>query len=375
MCHVGHGDRAGLHHDPDDQGVTGHGFQPPDLGGVDDARAPLGFFGEVLCCFEQRRFDRRDVCIHWNADVDDRPRPALRHVADPGDLAVADVPERAVHVAHVGDPHGDVFDDSRREPHVDHVADADLILGDDEQSVEHVLDDVLRAEAEARPDRGGQQRERAHQVGREPVGDQDERDDHDRDVDDVLQNRAEGAGALDETHIRERRALKGLCVVDIGLELGAIDDPEHDAPDQQSQHERDDDAEDDDQGDVEQVLPRGGEPGQSADPQVGQPLRSLRRLGHDLVREVQHLLILAIGPLAGLRAAAPRAPIEAGSLSRRAQAPRHPWPVRPVRARRRRGLRRRGGAALGRPRRSRRATSVSRHAVRRSPVRWDRAPR
>lgn len=104
----------------------------------------------------------------------------------------------------MGDAHRDVFDNARCETHVDHVADADLIFGDDEQPVEHVLDDVLRAEAQARPDRGGQQRERAHQIGGEPIGDQDERDDHDRDIDDVLQDRAEGAGALDETHVCER---------------------------------------------------------------------------------------------------------------------------------------------------------------------------
>ena len=53
--------------------------------------------------------------------------------------------------------HADVLDDSGGEPEVDDIADADLVLGDDEDAVEHVLHDVLRAEAEARADRRREQ--------------------------------------------------------------------------------------------------------------------------------------------------------------------------------------------------------------------------
>ena len=56
-------------------------------------------------------------------------------------------------------PH--LLDDAGRRPEVDDVADAELVLDDHEQAVEHVLDDVLGAEAEAGADRGGEQRERA----------------------------------------------------------------------------------------------------------------------------------------------------------------------------------------------------------------------
>ena len=80
------------------------------------------------------------------------------------DLAVAHVPERAVDVADVGDADADVLDDAGREAEVDDVADADLVFGDDEDAVQHVLDDVLRAEAEARADRRGQERERAERA-------------------------------------------------------------------------------------------------------------------------------------------------------------------------------------------------------------------
>ena len=76
--------------------------------------------------------------------------------------------------------------------------------------------------------------------GASSVDDQHQRDDHDRHVDDVLQDRAEGAGALHEPHGRQRRALERLGVVDVRLGLGAVDDAVHDAPDDEPQdpHER-----------------------------------------------------------------------------------------------------------------------------------------
>ena len=101
---------------------------------------------------------------YGHGEVDDHARPALRHVADAQDLAVAHEPERAVDVADLRDADADGLDDAGREPEVDDVADAELVLGDHEEAVEHVLDDVLRAEAEAGADRGGEQRERAERV-------------------------------------------------------------------------------------------------------------------------------------------------------------------------------------------------------------------
>ena len=96
-----------------------------------------------------------DVGIRRHRQIDDHPRPALRQIADAEDLAVADVPERPVHIADVGHAHAHVLDDPRGESEVDDVADADLVLGDDEDAVEDVLHDVLRPEAETRADRGG----------------------------------------------------------------------------------------------------------------------------------------------------------------------------------------------------------------------------
>ncbi len=102
-------------------------------------------------------------------------------------------------IAHVGDAHADVLDDAGREPEIDHVADADLILGDDEDAVEHVLDDVLRPEPQSRTDRGGEEGEGPQRVRGEHVHDQQSGDDHHRHTDDVLQDRAEGARALHES--------------------------------------------------------------------------------------------------------------------------------------------------------------------------------
>ena len=122
------------------------------------------------CCradrgLQDERLDLVDVDLVGHGEVDDDARPALREVADPDDLAVAHVPERAVHVADVGDADADRLDDAGGRPEVDHVADAELVLDDHEDAVEHVLDDVLRAEAEAGAERGGDERERAGRVG------------------------------------------------------------------------------------------------------------------------------------------------------------------------------------------------------------------
>ena len=86
---------------------------------------------------------------------------------------------------------------------VDHIADADLILRDDEDAVQHVLDDVLCTEAEACTDRGSEQGERAERVRGECVDHQHDGDDAHRNVDDVLQDRPERAGALNEADCRQ----------------------------------------------------------------------------------------------------------------------------------------------------------------------------
>ncbi len=131
----------------------------------------------------------------------------------------------------------------------------DLVFGDDEDAVQDVLDDVLRAEAETGADRRGQQRERAEGVRGEHGDDHDQRDDHDRHVDDVLQDRAERARALHDADGGERGALERLGVVDVRLVLGARHDAVHDAPDDELEDPAEDEGADDDAGDAEDVQP------------------------------------------------------------------------------------------------------------------------
>ena len=257
---VVHRVRAGLHHDPDHEGVAVDRFQPPDLGLLDDAGAPLRILREALCSGEQRVLDRGDVRVGRHAEIDDRASPALRHVADPGDLAVAHVPEGAVRVAHLRDAHADVLDDAGGETQVDHVADSDLILGHEEHAVQDVLDDVLGAETEARADGGGEQGQGPQERVVDDVHDQDDRDHHEDHVDDVLQDRAERPRALHESHVGERRALQGSGVGDLRLGLGTGDDPAYDAADGEPQHEGECRADDDDESSL-QSLAADGEKG------------------------------------------------------------------------------------------------------------------
>ena len=75
-----------------------------------------------------------------DADVDHGPRPVLAHVADPQDLAVGDVPDRAVQGAQPRHPQADRLDRAGGLADVDHVADAVLVLEDHEDAGEEVLD-------------------------------------------------------------------------------------------------------------------------------------------------------------------------------------------------------------------------------------------
>ncbi len=145
-----------------------------------------------------------DIGVVGDGEVDDHARPALRDVADPEHFSVADKPQDAVDVAHLGDPDPDRLDDAGRQLQVDDVADAELILHDHEQSVEDVLDDVLRAEPESRTDGGGEECERTDHAWCERLDDDDESDDSDDHVHDVAEYRAERSCSLDEADCRKR---------------------------------------------------------------------------------------------------------------------------------------------------------------------------
>ena len=122
------------------------------------------------------------------------------------------------------------------EPEVDDVADAELVLGDDEDAVEHVLDDVLRAEAEAGAERGRDEGEaRRWRSGASTVTIRAPRRSTIDRRDDALQDAAERARALHECARRRAASLERLGVVDVLLLLDAVDDPVHDPPDDELQ--------------------------------------------------------------------------------------------------------------------------------------------
>src|SRR5690606_33072266 len=142
-------------------------FKPPHFRPFGDSGSPFVVGCELLSGDQQRLLDLRDIGIHRYAQVDDCARPTLRHVADAHDLTMAHVPERAVDIADLRDSNAHMLDDATGEAGVDDVSDADLILGDDEQTVQYILDDVLSAETEACAYCGGEEGERAQEGRRE----------------------------------------------------------------------------------------------------------------------------------------------------------------------------------------------------------------
>ena len=84
-----------------------------------------------------------------------------REVGDGGDLAVGHDVERAVAVAQLGHAQGQVLDGALQAGDLDVVADGVLIFEQDEEAGEHVLEERLRAEADAQADDAGAGDERA----------------------------------------------------------------------------------------------------------------------------------------------------------------------------------------------------------------------
>ena len=96
--------------------------------------------GERLRGGEDEPLHLLHIGVVGHGEVDDDAGPALRHVADPQDLAVADVPDGAVDVAQPGDAQADRLDGPDGLPEVDLVADAVLVLEDHEDAGQEVRD-------------------------------------------------------------------------------------------------------------------------------------------------------------------------------------------------------------------------------------------
>ena len=76
----------------------------------------------------------RDIGPIADLDVEQRPRPVLRLVADAVDRAVRDVPHGPVDGAHARRAQADDLDDAGGLAEVDRVADAVLVLDEDEDA-------------------------------------------------------------------------------------------------------------------------------------------------------------------------------------------------------------------------------------------------
>ena len=90
-----------------------------------------------------------------DADVEGGDGVVAGEVGDGGDLAVGDDVEGAVGVAQGGAAEGEVFDGAFEAGDVDDLADVVLVFDEDEDAVEHVFEDALRAEADADAENAG----------------------------------------------------------------------------------------------------------------------------------------------------------------------------------------------------------------------------
>jgi len=90
----------------------------------------------------------RDVGVVGDIDVEHRPRPLLRFVADSPHLTVGHEPQHALDVAQLRDAQVDALDRTDGIAHVDDVAHAELVLDDHEGAGRDVLDQLLEPESE-----------------------------------------------------------------------------------------------------------------------------------------------------------------------------------------------------------------------------------
>ena len=179
----------------DDDPVGVPALDAPDLRLLDDHVAEVLVLPQVVGDVLEHLLDPVRSSVERDRDVEHGARPVLAHVADPEDLAVADVPDGAVDVAEPGDAQADRLDGAAGLAEVDDVADAVLVLEDHEDAGQEVLDQALRAEAERDADDRRRWRSAARVVAE--LGDHhdaDDREDHDRG--DALEQRAHRLGAL-----------------------------------------------------------------------------------------------------------------------------------------------------------------------------------
>ena len=314
---------------------AGHRLDAEDGRGLDDLAGHAGSWPTSSATPRMTPHDLVEVLVVGDGDVDDGVGAALGLVADPDDLAVADVPRHAVDVPQSGHPQGDLLDRADRLARVDDVTDAVLVLEDHEDAGEEVLDEALRAEAEgdAADARRGEER---------PEGDADERhesedgDAVDDERDDGAQQRPEGRHPLDVAllarsgGVRQHPLSPVRLLTSLGLGRHGGDRPVDESVERPAHEEGERDRHDDAQAVAEDpVLDRG--PREPLEDRGGVGRQSDDQGGHAFLRGFTGREVFLVLRLVGV-------PVFPGELSpaRLAPARRGSGPRRP-------GSRRRGG--------------------------------
>ena len=84
----------------------------------------------------------------WNGDVDEDLRPIAAEIGNLADEAVGNGDESAGGISNHGSAQGEIFDAAEFGIHLDEIADDELVLEDDEEAVDEILHEMLRAKAE-----------------------------------------------------------------------------------------------------------------------------------------------------------------------------------------------------------------------------------
>ncbi len=112
--------------------------------GIGDGDVPeVGVVADLLGYIGEQGDDLIRICAGVDADVEGGDGVVAGEIGDGGDLAVGDDVEGAVGVADGGAAEGEVFDGAFEAGDVDDLADVVLVFDEDQDAVEHVLEDAL----------------------------------------------------------------------------------------------------------------------------------------------------------------------------------------------------------------------------------------
>ena len=120
-----------------------------------------GLIGAHLGCKAlQQSHHAVRILARIDADGERSDRKVAGEVGDGRDLAVGHDIQRTVAVAQLGAAQGQVFDRALKTGDLDRISDAVLIFDQDEEAIEHILEQRLRPEADPQSDNPGRGDER-----------------------------------------------------------------------------------------------------------------------------------------------------------------------------------------------------------------------